>query len=114
MRKETPFKLGNKEVFQIHTGTWLNYTVDVKTSGLYRVELEYSSACKADNKLEMSVDGRHAGTFDCPAPKPALWATSLKAKPFTVRLEAGRHVLNLMVAGYLSMSSLDFTLVEQK
>ena len=114
VRKETPFKLGKKEVFQIHTGTWLNYTIDVKTSGLYRVELEYSSACLADNKLEMSVDGRHAGTFDCPAPKPALWATSLKAKPFTVRLEEGRHVLNLMVAGYLSMHSLDFTLVEQK
>lgn len=112
-RKATPFKVSKESVAQLHTGTWLNYTVDVKTSGVYRVELNYLSACKADNKLEMSVDGVYAGTFSCPCPNPPRWRP-MTAKPLEgIRLKEGRHVINLMVAGYLSIGSLDFKLVEK-
>ena len=85
----------------------------MKTSGVYRVELNYLSACKADNKLEMSVDGVYAGTFSCPCPNPPRWRP-MTAKPLEgIRLKEGRHVINLMVAGYLSIGSLDFKLVEK-
>ena len=38
----------------------------------------------------------------------------MKAKPLEgLSLKAGRHVINLTVAGYLSIGSLDFKLVEK-
>jgi hypothetical protein len=38
----------------------------------------------------------------------------MTAKPLEgIRLKEGRHVINLTVAGYLSIGSLDFKLVEK-
>lgn len=111
-RAGAPFRITASSVAQLHTGTWLNYTVDVKTSGVYRVALEYASGCRAPNKLELSVDGVYAGTFDCPCPANAKW-TAQKASPLEgIRLAAGRHVVKLLVAGYLSIRSLEFSLVK--
>lgn len=53
------------EVFETHKGEWLQYTVDVQESGLYDVELRYSSP-ESQSGLHFEVLGTKTETINLP------------------------------------------------
>lgn len=110
VRLDTAFKCGKKSVAQLKSGEWLNYSIDAKTGGVYRVSLEYASGSDTPNAVELIVDDVSCGRFDCPWPGRINWQ-ELKAKPIEgVRLTSGAHDVRLLIIGYLSVCNLKFEL----
>ena len=110
LRSDTAFDCRPKTVMQLRSGEWMDYTVDVRTAGTYRVSLTYGTGNPVRNTVELSVDGVHRGTFDCPYPGKWDWSTQT-AKPLEgLKMEKGRHVIRLLVTGYLSIGEIEWTL----
>ena len=106
LRGDTAFDCRTKNVQQLKTGEWLNYTVDVATGGTFRASLEYGTGNDFPNKVLFIVDGVMKGEFDCPWPGKWDWTVHPSATTLDVKLSAGRHVVTLAPVGYLTLGSL--------
>ena len=95
-----------KMVYQIHTGEWLSYTVDVAADGDYAATLSYTQCSSIFGHVDIIVDGTTLATVDCP-PIPANVKGPVPAKSVKLPLTKGRHVLTLLPAGYLTFHGLD-------
>lgn len=102
-------------------GEWINYTVMVRKTGLYRIGLMYTA--NTNGCISLSVDGRDIGgkiqvpnthrNDDTVAWRE--WHHWNKVDSIaSVRLTAGRHVLTLYsVSGNMNYDYLEFAMVGQ-
>ncbi len=110
LRGDTAFDCRANQVMSLKTGEWMNYTVDVATGGTFRATLKFGTGNDFPNRVILLVDGVRRGEFDCPWPGKWDWGLRM-AKPIEdLKLTSGRHMLTLMVVGYLSVGAftLDF------
>ena len=95
----------------VDTGEWLNYTVQVKTAGKYRVELQYGTPVYNPRCVLLLVDGKPAGEFILKENTQGSWAVNRKSVLKGIELPAGKHVLTLLfLRGAVNLSHMDFQL----
>ena len=91
----------------IYAGDWLNYTVDVKEAGRYRVKAFLQIGIRGNVAATLLLDGRKIGriAFDgC-----TYWRQgTYDAGSALVELPAGRHVLTFMAEGGINFRDLQF------
>ncbi|HOT95321.1 MAG TPA: carbohydrate-binding protein, partial [Methanoregulaceae archaeon] len=85
---------------------WLQYTVNVTTSGLYDVSFRVASP-NSGTSCTLAVDGSQAATVS--VPKTGSWGTYVEVKK-QVTLTKGRHVLRVSTNGYHNLDSMKFDL----
>ncbi|MDR0429796.1 MAG: carbohydrate-binding protein [Tannerellaceae bacterium] len=89
-------------------GEWVNYTVLVRKTGTYKIQLLCSAA--KDGAISLSIDGKDVtGTLGIPSTtSPHIW--NLINNLAEVHLERGRHILTLHTkeTGSMNYAWLDF------
>ena len=106
LRKDSAFDCRPKSVYQLKTGEWMNYTVNVEEGGKFKATLDFGTGNYFPNKVLVVVDGVKRGEFDCPWPGKWDWALRTSQLAGELELSAGRHVITLVQVGYLSMGAL--------
>lgn len=106
LRKDSAFDCRPKSIYQLKTGEWMNYTVDVAEGGIFKATLDFGTGNYFPNKVLLVVDGVKRGEFDCPWPGKWDWSLRKAHLAGDLQLSAGRHVITLMPVGYLSMGAL--------
>lgn len=97
------YSLGYTEV-----GEWLEYTVNVKTEGLYTLESRVSSGADAPS-FRLFLDDK-AITDTIKVTKGADWDTYNIVSTPTSKLSAGPHILKLAITGsFVNIDWLKFT-----
>ena len=107
LRRDTAFDCRKQTVMQLKSGEWMNYTVDVATGGVFNATLKFGTGNDFPNKVLLLVDGVKRGEFDCPWPGKWDWSTREAKLDGCVEIPEGRHVLTLVVVGYLSVGTLE-------
>lgn len=102
-------------------GEWINYTVQVKETGTYRVGLMYTA--NTNGKVRLQVDGTEGGGIlsvptthrDADTVAWRQWHHWNKVERLTdLRLEKGMHVLCLItVSGNMNYDYLEFSKIGQ-
>ena len=121
----SPFNLVDPEPDQLYVGwtapgEWLKYTIDVKTSGLYKLGLMYTA--NQNGKISLTInDADVIGPIDVPATFVAGDTISWRQwhhwnyldKIPLLQLEKGLQVLTLhtVAVGQMNYEHLDFELV---
>ena len=85
---------------------WLQYTVNVTTTGLYDASFKVASP-NSGTSFVLSVDGSQAATVS--VPKTGAWGTYVEVKK-QVSLTKGRHVLRVSTTGYHNLCCMKFDL----
>ena len=106
LRRDSAFNCRPKSVYQLKTGEWMNYTVDVAEGGKFNATLDFGTGNYFPNKVLLVVDGIKCGEFDCPWPGKWDWSLRKAELIGDLELSVGRHVITLMPVGYLSMGAL--------
>ena len=83
---------------------WLQYTVNVTTTGLYDASFKVASP-NSGTSFVLSVDGSQAATVS--VPKTGSWGTYVEVKK-QVSLTKGRHVLRVSTTGYHNLCCMKF------
>ncbi|HMH22209.1 MAG TPA: carbohydrate-binding protein [Puia sp.] len=117
-----PYNFVNPEMKQLYVGwtvngEWLNYTVEVKKTGSYRIGLMYT--CNADGRIGLSADGKDiAGKISIPTTHRDTdtvawrqWHHWNKIDSIAeVHLSAGTHIITLYsISGNMNYDYLEFT-----
>lgn len=94
-------------------GEWLEYTVNVESTGLYDVEFRVA-ASGDDRTVSLSMDGM-AITSDVAVPNTEGWQAWETVTVEDVRLTDGEHVLRLTMGetDYINMNHLTFRLTQE-
>ncbi len=89
------------------TGEWLEYTVNVATSGTYSLDLNVATA-NSGRKMRVLVDGKDvAGSIS--VPNTGGW-NEWETVMTTVQLSAGKHVLRVVFdVGGLNFNWIDIS-----
>jgi beta-glucanase (GH16 family) len=97
------------ELASIMPGEWVNYTVDIKTAGKYRIEMRYGTAMQGHHAVYVVLDGETAGAlkFDYTGDADS-WALDKTVAVDGVDLPSGRHVISLYSHAQLNIGSLNF------
>jgi hypothetical protein len=92
-----------------HAGEWTAYTVAVSKSGVYRVSFHVASG-QSGAKFHLESDGANlTGTIDVPNTNGFQNWIALER---TVRLDAGSHVLRIVIDGdFVNLDKMDFAAV---
>ncbi|MBQ3345185.1 MAG: serine hydrolase [Kiritimatiellae bacterium] len=84
------------------TGEWLNYTVDVASSGSYDVSFPYDVYGTGINEVRFLLDGRPAGSVRLGQREEGRPRLGAQAKT-RLELPADRHVITLMPVGPMAI-----------
>jgi len=121
---DNPYNFVNPEMKQLYVGwtengEWLNYTVNVKKSSLYRIGLMYT--CNSDGRFGLSADGKDiAGQLQVPTTHRDAdtvawrqWHHWNKVDSIAeVKLTAGQHIITLYsISGNMNYDYLEFTAI---
>ncbi len=86
---------GGVIIFNFQTGEWLEYTIQVATTGTYRLELLVSNqGWSPTPRWHGEIDGATV-TSSIQAPNTGSWSTFQWAGPGGIALTAGQHVLRI-------------------
>lgn len=86
-------------------GEWVNYTVEVRRAGTYRIHAAYSNRAQS---IRFSVDGRHAATCQLPV-DTGDWHSWNRAPVGTIELtEPGLHLLTFHYDSGSNFAFFDF------
>jgi uncharacterized surface protein with fasciclin (FAS1) repeats len=99
---------GSHVVCYARPGEWLQYTVNVTTTGTYDVSFKVSST-KAGTSFTMKVDGTDATTVSVPNTND--WNTFTEVKK-QVALTKGKHTLRIATNGYHNLCCMRFALAD--
>jgi hypothetical protein len=92
-------------VNNFQTGEWLEYTIRVTTSGVYRIEALVSSQLST-SRFHIEIDGVDR-TGPVTVPDTGSWRTFRWIGKNGIRLTAGRHVLRIYVEEqYFSLDAI--------
>ncbi|MHA3789444.1 glycosyl hydrolase [Flavobacterium hauense] len=94
----------------ITAGEWMEYTVNVQTSGLYNLTLRYASGnTNGGGPFHFEVDGTTIGT-DITLATTGNWGTWANKAVTNLPLTQGEHVLRLAVSnGEFNLGAMNFT-----
>lgn len=94
-------------------GEWLEYTVDVKTSGKYAIYAKVADANELDGFNLYVDDQKITGDYTIPQTGDD-WSTYDKVKVAEAELNEGQHVLKLeFVGSYVNVDWLEFDVADQ-
>ena len=98
------------ELASIMPGEWINYTVDIKTAGKYRIDMRYGTAMQGHHAVYVVLDGNVVGalTFDYTDDADS-WALNKTVAIDDVELPSGRHVISLYSHAQLNIGTLNFS-----
>ena len=100
-------------VYFTTAGEWMEYTVDVTTTGVYTMTFEVSSY-EGGGTFHVEIDGVNV-TGPLTLPKTSSWATFQTVTRPGVSLTAGRHVMRLVIdsdAGSIDAGTFDTITVQ--
>jgi len=80
-------------VNNIQTGEWIEYTINVAATGVYRIDLNVSSEL-ATSQFRVEIDGVNV-TGTVPVPNTGWWGTFQLVGTGGISLSAGQHVLRV-------------------
>jgi Zn-dependent metalloprotease len=101
---------GGYHVGWIQAGEWLEYTVDVSTTGKYALTARMASASAGTKTLTVLVDNVKAGAFNFS--DASGWQSWKNAVVSNVNLAAGRHTVRMvMTTGSFNLNYLDVALL---
>lgn len=112
--------MNNTAVGYTQTGEWIEYTVDVETTGIYEVEATVASGSNGaaftlyiDNTFIIpGADGTPGGFID--VPNTNSWEDFTVVKKKLNEIKRGTHVLKLEITGdWVDIDKLEFKLIEQ-
>lgn len=100
----------------VHTmkDEWLEYSVDVKKTGRYAIDVTYSTG-KADAKLNADLTDSNIPLFsNLELPITKSWADYETVTAKEIKLKAGKHILRFTFpVGGLNLDSCDFRLISK-
>ena len=89
---------------------WMEYTVNVKTAGVYEVEALASNGNADAKDIDLLIGGKNVATISVPNIQDD-WGTYVKASGKTVALAAGQQVLRIkFTGGYTNLDYVKFSL----
>lgn len=94
-------------------GEWLEYTVDVETTGFY--DVGFRVACNGDDRtISLSMDGANLVT-DVAVPNTAGWQQWQTITSNDIMLTEGSHILRLTVGAtdYINLNFVTFALTQE-
>ncbi|SEL45798.1 Carbohydrate binding module (family 6) [Stigmatella aurantiaca] len=97
---------GGYHVGWVSSAEWLEYTVNVASSGTYTVSARVATQTANGSSLRLAVDGQKVGTLA--VPNTGEWQTYTTVST-QVRLEAGTHVLQVRLGDAFNLDHLTFT-----
>jgi len=101
---------GEHSIGSVASGEWVNYTIDVKKAGRYRLKLVYGTPSKFPHYVNYLLDGEKIGTTGrLKHHEEDHWGADTIAET-PVALPAGQHVLTLHLFGQFNLG--DFTIEE--
>jgi Carbohydrate binding module (family 6) len=92
-------------------GEWCNYTVEVRSSGTYRIIATYANTTGV-KPLQLSVDGKPAAECTCPVTTGSMHTWTRQEIGRITFPEAGVHLLTLHYGRGYNLGSLDFEAVK--
>ncbi|MBO5725344.1 MAG: family 16 glycosylhydrolase, partial [Lentisphaeria bacterium] len=93
----------------VGAGEWLNFTVDVKESGLYTVKFHYGTPMEQKYPTYLISGKKIIGSFRTEKHKSSHWGIDSVAVIPALRLEKGRQTLKLFfLNGVLNASRMEF------
>jgi hypothetical protein len=95
-------------------GQWLNYTVDVKTAGTYKVSVLYGNYGKEVTPFKLSINHQPAGDYKFPVLTGSAHAWYLADVGTITFPEAGLQLLTLTYNRGNNLAYIDFDLIEKK
>ncbi len=95
----------------LKTGEWMNYTVDVAKSGAYELELSVASEGVELPEIRLEFDGVDLSGPIRPPTTSKRWHLFHQILGPTVHLEAGQHVMRVVVVKLPKGSSLNLDYV---
>jgi len=110
--KEGP-DCGETFVGSVGDGEWLVYSVDVAKAGRYSATLCYGTPRRDGNSLDLIVDGRRAGRFECRAHAGKDWSCDTYSRIDGIELSEGRHKIMIYFRGRFNCGGLKFELENQ-
>jgi hypothetical protein len=102
---------GHYVVNNFETGEWLEYTIDVPTSGFYDIELRTSNlSWSPAPKFRVEIVGKGDVTGDVTVPTTGSWSTFAWTASNGAYLEAGTQVLRIVaIQQYFNLNSIRIT-----
>lgn len=89
---------------------WMEYTVNVKTAGVYEVEALASNGNADAKDIDLLIGGKNVATISVPNIQDD-WGSYVKASGKTVALAAGQQVLRIeFTGGYTNLDYVKFSL----
>jgi len=98
-------------VGHIKTGEWMKYTVDVAKSGAYELELSVASEGAEPPEIRIEFDGVDVSGPIRPPTTSQRWYLFHQILGPTIDLEAGRHVMRVVVVKSPKGTSLNLDYV---
>lgn len=97
-------------IAHIASGEWLEYTVDIKTTGGYNLAFRYASANSAGGgPFYLELDGKKI-SGDIAVANTNGWSTWATKNVANIELVAGKHILRLVFkSGEFNLGKLTFT-----
>lgn len=90
--------IGGTSIGWTSTNEWLNYSVTVATTSLYRMELRIASP-NTNGRLTLQVDGQSvAGATNIPIPNTGGWGTFSSIYVDNISLPSGDHDFKILIA----------------
>jgi hypothetical protein len=92
------------DVGYVISGEWMNYTVNIKQSGLYSIVLTSASALAGPGIFHIELDGQFVSNYFYKIPSTGNWDTQRKDSITGIPFSAGVHVLRL----YTDVGNLNY------
>ncbi|MDC0712508.1 family 43 glycosylhydrolase [Stigmatella sp. ncwal1] len=97
---------GGYHVGWVSSAEWLEYTVNVATSGTYTVSARVATQTANGSSLRIAFDGQQVGTLA--VPNTGEWQTYTTVST-QVNLQAGTHVIQVRFGDAFNLDHLTFT-----
>ncbi|SET21119.1 family 43 glycosylhydrolase [Stigmatella erecta] len=97
---------GGYHVGWVSSSEWLEYTVNVASSGTYTVSARVATQTANGSSLRLAVDGQKVGTLT--VPNTGEWQTYTTVST-QVSLPAGTHVIQVRMGDAFNLDHLTFT-----
>ena len=104
-RTEEDVDCNEHSVGTLTSGEWLQYTVDVAKSAVYRISFTYGTPYPGPHMVVFLCDGVEVGRMTLPKHGFDDWRVTSRQST-EVRLPAGRHALTVLTLGLFNYNDI--------